>query len=920
MTDNIEKNESIQSYMNYSEQRLMNEDSFLKQKQTQEEDPQAFDQSETHSQNKQIDPMLQQNDEEQEQEIQPIELNPLQIFESKKMEIIQNCQKSKTLYTDPDFPINNSSLYKDPQKPPEFAKDIKSVKWVRPHEISKDAKFVIDFEGDYKQGAFGESWFVGAVVIVGQMKKYNEKQNKQTQQLSQQQISQLEKLILDYDQFDECGFVAFQFFKNGEWQQVIVDTLLPFDQDSKQILFTQCANPSEFWLPLMEKAYCKLHGNYETICDGHIGEGLVDLTGGIAEINSLRDPQLSKMIENDQLWQVLLQTHKLQFFMGCMNHNETKGTKNADTGTHGILENHHYGIVDVREFPKEKLRLMRIRNVWGPEGGWNGAFSDDSEEWDKHRNLREELKLVFKSKKSDGTWWMSYQDWHQHFNKFYICKVFPESWQQYAIQGNWFGKTLGGVCPLKMPSEGLPEYIQVDTDEKWFNNPQYKIKVHKETKLYLSLMLEDEKITQQPYVACNLMVIANKARLSRIWERPPNQDIVIDMNPKGDMPAQREITQYLILKNFEGKTFGNYMVVPNMIVNETRKEEKRNFILRIFSSDKIDVAEMPETLEIQQEGSWNETSAGGKRKYDNGKENPNWCKNPQYFLNLSVSTHLKIILRRQGQVKRAKGTKIGMTICRFDKAPTNSLNIIKQQKGGGTNLVRLLKQTQQQLEAPKMVGIQRKLLIGSNEKFKQSTYFNEDVAALYFHFNPTEGPFIIIPSLDQEDRSANYKLTIYSNQEVELTKLDETKNQVHIGKWEQDISDGGCHLYEDPYEKDTSKRTWTMNPKYSLQFFEPIHITITLCIAEKNWKSKTKNTVGGMIGVYLIEKSENKITTQQIVRVPNFLPINEIQEEFDLQPTKNGYYIMPTTYQSKIHGQFILAVQGDKEFTLQALK
>jgi hypothetical protein len=68
-------------------------------------------------------------------------------------------------------------------------------------------------------------------------------------------------------------------------------------------------------------------------------------------------------------------------------------------------------------------------------------------------------------------------------------------------------------------------------------------------------------------------------------------------------------------------------------------------------------------------------------------------------------------------------------------------------------------------------------------------------------------------------------------------------------------------LYEDPYEKDTSKRTWTMNPKYSLQFLEPIHITITLCIAEKNWKSKTKNTVGGMIGVYLIEKAENKITT-----------------------------------------------------------
>lgn len=60
------------------------------------------------------------------------------------------CQKNKTLFTDPEFPTNNNSLYKDPQKPPEFAKDIKTVKWVRPHEIQKDAKFVIDFEGDYK--------------------------------------------------------------------------------------------------------------------------------------------------------------------------------------------------------------------------------------------------------------------------------------------------------------------------------------------------------------------------------------------------------------------------------------------------------------------------------------------------------------------------------------------------------------------------------------------------------------------------------------------------------------------------------------------------------------------------------------------------------------------------------------------------
>ena len=72
--------------------------------------------------------------------------------------------------------------------------------------------------------------------------------------------------------------------------------------------------------------------------------------------------------------------------------------------------------------------------------------------------------------------------------------------------------------------------------------------------------------------------------------------------------------------------------------------------------------------------------------------------------------------------------------------------------------------------------------------------------------------------------------------------MDEAKNSVIIGKWEQDISDGGCHLYEDPFEKELSLRTWTMNPKFLLVFKEdtPVKLQVTLCIAEKNWKSKTK--------------------------------------------------------------------------------
>ena len=47
-----------------------------------------------------------------------------------------------------------------------------------------------------------------------------------------------------------------------------------------------------------------------------------------------------------------------------------------------------------------------------------------------------------------------------------------------------------------------------------------RLKVHKETKMYVSLMLEDRKLSKQEYVQCNYMLIRNKMKNNRIWERP----------------------------------------------------------------------------------------------------------------------------------------------------------------------------------------------------------------------------------------------------------------------------------------------------------------------------------------------------------------------------------------------------------------
>ena len=87
----------------------------------------------------------------------------------------------------------------DPTKVPEWGREVRKIKWVRPSELGKDPKFMIDRDGDFKQGEFGESWFIGAITIIATKGDL------------------LDKLFVETEHFEDMGFVTFQFFKNGEW-------------------------------------------------------------------------------------------------------------------------------------------------------------------------------------------------------------------------------------------------------------------------------------------------------------------------------------------------------------------------------------------------------------------------------------------------------------------------------------------------------------------------------------------------------------------------------------------------------------------------------------------------------------------------------------------------------------------------------
>ena len=68
----------------------------------------------------------------------------------------------------------------------------------------------------------------------------------------------------------------------------------------KSLVYSHCKEPNEFWLPIIEKAYAKIHGSYKKLHGGAMTEALVDLTGGVSEKYFFEDPVVSEQVKNGE--------------------------------------------------------------------------------------------------------------------------------------------------------------------------------------------------------------------------------------------------------------------------------------------------------------------------------------------------------------------------------------------------------------------------------------------------------------------------------------------------------------------------------------------------------------------------------------------------------------------------------------------
>ena len=131
---------------------------------------------------------------------------------------------------------------------------------------------------------------------------------------------------------------------------MFVDTLIPYDATNKQIIYAHCSEASEFWVPLMEKAYAKLHGSYEALNGGRMGEGMVDLTGGVSIKFDLTTPENKAMLDSGQFWNNMRKWNQLGYLIGyAKSVKDPNGQRPQSQDQQGILMNHAYGMLRIED-------------------------------------------------------------------------------------------------------------------------------------------------------------------------------------------------------------------------------------------------------------------------------------------------------------------------------------------------------------------------------------------------------------------------------------------------------------------------------------------------------------------------------------------------------------------------------------------
>ncbi|XP_067884711.1 calpain-14-like [Heterodontus francisci] len=387
------------------------------------------------------------------------------------------------------------------------------------------------------------------------------------------------------------------FWHFGDWVDVVVDDRLPTDERG-QLIFVRSRDRNEFWCALLEKAYAKLYGSYGDLHMGQISEAMVDFTGGIKSVISLKNPP-------SDLWSRLIRAVKLKSFMGC----NTRSVKSGEQVlSNGLVLTHAYSVTGVEEvlYKNRMEQLIRVRNPWGNKTEWNGPWSDRSVQWTR---IDPEIKEKLLLSRDDGEFWMAMQDFVAHYAELVICNLTPdflegENQQKWALsihRGTWLkGQSSGG----RMGNNDMfcinPQYCVTLTEsdmDKQTNSCPFIVCLlqkprdrqrNKSSNFYIAcLLFKHSKGNRdlEPDQTGKICLIASVLHVSGRWHKvPPTFQV-----QNGKVPQTFLDERYLVKRGIKYQNTrevsesyqlgpGTYILVPSTY----NPNEQAEFILRAY--------------------------------------------------------------------------------------------------------------------------------------------------------------------------------------------------------------------------------------------------------------------------------------------------------------------------------------------------
>ncbi|XP_026483973.2 calpain-B isoform X4 [Vanessa tameamea] len=484
-------------------------------------------------------------------------------------EIRSRCLADGRLFEDPEFPaIDRSLYYKERLDRP--------LTWLRPGEMCENPQLFVEGYSrfDVQQGELGDCWLLAAVANLTLHRKL------------------FFQVVPDDQSFDEdyAGIFHFRFWQYGRWVDVVIDDRLPTYRG--KLVFLHSSERNEFWSALLEKAYAKLHGSYEALKGGSTCEAMEDFTGGVTEMY-----EMTELPPN--FYTILLKAYERNSLMGCSIEPDPNVLE-AETPA-GLIRGHAYSVTRVKYVDIEtpgragKIPLLRLRNPWGNEAEWNGAWSDKSPEWRFiPESEKEELGLTFDD---DGEFWMAFKDFASHFDRVEICNLNPDSldpeecpegctkkWEMSVFEGEWVRGVTAGGCR---------NYL-----ESFWKNPQYTVTLKdpdeddEENKCTIIVALMQKNRRSQRHQGLECLTIGFAVyRLPDYGHVPKPLDVNFFKYNASVGRSQAFINLREVSARFKLEP-GSYVIVPSTF----EPSEEGEFLLRVFSEKSNNMAENDEEV------------------------------------------------------------------------------------------------------------------------------------------------------------------------------------------------------------------------------------------------------------------------------------------------------------------------------------